>query len=33
MREMGIGSREALAEAATLSPDVIQKKLFSRKKH
>jgi hypothetical protein len=29
MREMGIDSREALAEAAKLSPDVIQKKLFS----
>jgi hypothetical protein len=28
MREMGIESREALAEAAKLSPDVIQKKLF-----
>jgi predicted NACHT family NTPase len=31
MREMGIDSREALAEATTLSPDVIQKKLFSGK--
>jgi predicted NACHT family NTPase len=28
MREMGIDSREALAEATTLSPDVIYKKLF-----
>jgi len=31
MREMGIESRGALAEATTLSPDVIHKKLFSRR--
>jgi len=31
MRELGIDSREALAEAARLNPEVIRKKLFSGK--